>query len=96
MKLDILLKWFNMYCAHTYNESKNFRMHCGEHTVIMKECINSYSFRPMLNDLHERACELWRTQQIVNVVCCCYKGTHRSVAIADSYTHLTQPQHPYL
>ena len=83
MKFDILLKCFNMYCAHTYDKSKHFRMHCGEHTVIMKECINSYSFRPMLEDCHERACELWRTQKVINVVCCCSQGIHRSVAIAS-------------
>ena len=83
MKFDILLKCFNMYSAQVDNESKHFRMHCGEHTVIMKECINSYSFRAMLGICQERARELWKTQKIINVVCCCSQGIHRSVAIAS-------------
>ena len=76
MKFDIILKCFDMYCDRKYD------MHCGEHTAIMKECINSYSFRAMLETCQERACELWKTQKIINVVCCCYQGIHRSVAIA--------------
>ena len=77
MKFDMILKCFDMYCDRKYD------MHCGEHTVIMKECINSYSFRAMLETCQERACELWKTQKIINVVCCCSQGIHRSVAIAS-------------
>ena len=76
MKFDMILKCFDMYCDQ-------YDMHCGEHAAIMKECINSYSFRAMLETCQERACELWKTQTIINVVCCCSQGIHRSVAIAS-------------
>ena len=56
MKFDMILKCFDMYCDQ-------YDMHCGEHTDIMKECINSYSFRAMLETCQERACELWKTQK---------------------------------
>ena len=83
MEFHIILKCFNLFDNKVKDRSKPFKMHCGEHTVITEECINSYSFRPMLDDCLERALELWRTQNTINVVCCDFKGIHRSVAIAS-------------
>jgi len=82
MKFDILLKCFQMYGPRGIEKLKEVGNHFGEHTVIVKECVNSYSFQPMLKDVHERALEVWRRKDVVNVVCCCRHGIHLSVAIA--------------
>ena len=82
MKFDIFLKCFQLYGPRGIDKLKEVGNHCGAHTVIIEECIQSYSFQPMLKDCHERACELWRTRNVINAVCCCSQGIHRSVAIA--------------
>ena len=83
MEFHIMVKCLNMFTDKLHDKSKHYRAHCGEHTVITEECINSYSFRPMLDDGLERAHELWTTQNTINVVCCDSKGIHRSVAMAS-------------
>ena len=82
MEFHIMVKCFNMLNDKLHDKSRHYRAHCGEHTVIAEECINSCSFRPMLDDCLERALELWTTQNTINVVCCDSQGIHRSVAIA--------------
>ena len=82
MEFHIMVKCFNIFTDKLHDKTEEYKRHCGEHTVFTEECINSYSFRPMLDDCLERALELWTTQNTINVVCCDFKGIHRSVAIA--------------
>ena len=83
MEFHIMVKCFNMFTDRVNDQSRHYRVHCGEHTVITEECINSYSFRRMLDDCLERAHQLSTTQNTINVVCCDYEGTRESVAMAS-------------
>ena len=83
MEFHIMIKCFNMFTERVIDKLWHYRAHCGAHSIIIEECINSYSFRPMLDDCLERVHQLWTTQNTINVVCCDSEGIHRSVAMAS-------------
>ena len=68
MEFHIMIKCFNMFTDRVIDKLWHYRAHCGEHSVIIEECINSYSFRPMLDDCLERVHQLWTTPNTINVV----------------------------
>ena len=83
MEFHIMIKCFNIFTERVIDKLWHYRQHCGEHSPTIEECINSYSFRPMLDDCLERVNQLWTTQNTINVVCCDYEGTRESVAMAS-------------
>ena len=72
-------------CWHLPQCSKPLRTgHCGEHTEIMRYCIESPAFKIILDDLRTLVKKLWQDQNNVRVLCVCGHGVHRSVAVASA------------
>ena len=79
-KFIILVK-----CCDLPQCSKPLRTgHCGEHTEIMRYCIESPTFKTLLRNLHGLVKELWQEQDSVTVLCVCSHGMHRSVAVSSA------------
>ena len=58
--------------------------HCGNHTEIMRCCIESPTFEILLHECRARVQELWQDQDSVTVLCVCSHGMHRSVAVTSA------------
>ena len=79
-RFNILLK-----CWDLPRGSKKVRSgHCGEHTEVMRYCIESPTFKTLLHDCRARVEELWQEQDRVMVLCVCSHGIHRSVAVSST------------
>ena len=82
-EFDIILKCFDILSATATEQSKDFEMHCGEHTEFTQQCLCSAKFQPLLDACHDRALELWQNKSDIKVVCCCTEGWYASVAMAS-------------
>ena len=58
--------------------------HCGEHTEIVRYCIESPTFKTILHGCRTLVEGLWQEQDRVTVLCVCSHGIHRSVAVATA------------
>ena len=57
--------------------------HCGEHTQIIRACIESLQLPGLINKVRTKLDGLWASgHATVRVVCICETGVHKSVAFA--------------
>ena len=79
-RFNILLK-----CWDLPRGSKQVRSgHCGEHTEVMRYCIESPKFKTILGQCRTSVEKLWQQQDRVTVLCLCSHGYHRSVAVSSA------------
>ena len=85
-KFNVILK-----CWDLPQSSRPLRTgHCGNHTEIMRCCIESPTFKTLLHDCRAQVEEVWQVQDIVTVLCVCSSGMHRSVAVASALQSIYQ------
>ena len=56
--------------------------HCGEHTEVMRYCIESPKFETILGQCRTSVEMLWQHQDGIEVLCVCNEGKHQSVAVS--------------
>ena len=79
-KFDIVLKCWNLKLTAT-----QCKIHCGEHTMITRACIESHGFRMLMNECRDQASSLWASgQNTIRVMCISDQGRHRSVAVSSA------------
>ena len=79
-KFNILVKcWDLPQCSKPLRTG-----HCGEHTEIMRYCLESPTFKTLLHNCRALVKELWQEQDSVTVLCVCSHGMHRSVAVSSA------------
>ena len=77
---DVVLKCWKMKSG-----ASNYNKHCGQHTQIMRECIQSCAFQKLMIECGSRAELEWACGQThIRVMCICENGRHKSVAVATA------------
>ena len=75
---DVVLK-----CWEITDRTSAYNKHCGQHTQIMRECIQSCAFQKLMIECGSRAELEWACGQThIRVMCICENGRHKSVAVA--------------
>ena len=77
---DVVLK-----CWEITDRTSAYNKHCGQHTQIMRECIESCEFLNLMIECGSRAELEWACGQThIRVMCICENGRHKSVAVATA------------
>ena len=77
---DVVLK-----CWEITDRTSAYSKHCGQHTQIMRECIQSCAFQKLMIECGSRAELEWACGQThIRVMCICENGRHKSVAVATA------------
>ena len=72
-------------CFIVEHSEQHLNRHCGQHTAIMRACTQCPKFPMIVKTCHRRLELLGRgAVPVVNVLCICDKGLHRSVAVATT------------
>ena len=80
-------------CFTVGHSEKYLNRHCGQHTMIMRACIQAPAFEQIATTFRKRAelCFI-RGIPVVKVLCICSHGMHGSVAVANTLQHVYQQQ----
>ena len=82
-----------LQCFTVGHSEKHSNRHCGQHTMIMRACIQCPKFPMIANTCRRRGELLCRADvPVVNVLCICDRGLHRSVAVATTLQAMYQQQ----
>ena len=80
-------------CFIEEHSEQHLNRHCGQHTAIMRACTQCPKFPMIVKTCHRRLELLGRGDvPVVNVLCICDKGLHRSVAVATTLQAMYQQQ----
>ena len=80
--MHIVLKCYDLI-EPTHYSLACYSNHCGEHTAIVRACIDSTRFQSLMNECRTRADSLWASgENMIRVICICERGWHTSVAVA--------------
>ena len=80
--MHIVLKCYDLI-EPTHYSLACYSNHCGEHTAIVRACIDSTSFQSLMKECRTRADSLWASgENMIRVMCLCGRGWHTSVAVA--------------
>ena len=80
--MHIVLKCYDLI-EPTHYSLACYSNHCGEHTAIVRACIDSTRFQSLMKECRTRADSLWASgENMIRVICICESGSHTSVAVA--------------
>ena len=78
-------------CFTVGHSEKYLNRHCGQHTMIMRACIESPSFQQIATTCRRRAdLQFKRGTPVIKVLCICSQGMHGSVGVANTLKHVYQ------
>ena len=83
---DVVLKCWDLYSATDDLLSR----HCGEHTEIVRCCIESPNFKTILDQCRTSVETLWQPQDSIEVLCVCNEGKHQPVAVSAALQAIYQ------
>ena len=83
---DVVMKCWDLYSPTDDLLSR----HCGEHTEIVRCCIESPNFKTILDQCRTSVEMLWQHQDGIEVLCVCNEGKHQSVAVSAALQAIYQ------